>query len=286
MGRINRFIQRCKLKIDFGRKVDSLLNRCQHLHSPSSPAIQDYLHCSDSHSAHLTALLCTSLLLDTFSHLLLLYSWISAVCLFFSSFFHFVPIFLFTLHYPRLFRSCLRFFRSIWDPKLLPPLFVQPVRWSTIDFTHRKILAKHVYFMHLFLSRKKIEEYTIPNCLHHGRCWCMVACPLFLLQCPLSFVTQLKPVINMDMCVQGNADQLTLAAPRSSLLLPPSSCPPIPNSYACWHIQASGRVLSTYVLKTLCLVNFKPTSNPTSSLICRINQIFSHPQSRAPHGRR
>ena len=141
MGRINRFIQRCKLKIDFGRKVDSLLNRCQHLHSPSSPAIQDYLHCSDSHSAHLTALLCTSLLLDTFSHLLLLYSWVSAVCLFFSSFSHSVPIFLFTLHYPRLFRSCLRFFRSIWDPKLLPPLFVQPVRWSSIDFTHRKDLG-------------------------------------------------------------------------------------------------------------------------------------------------
>ena len=277
MGRINRFIQRCKLKIDFGRKVDSLLNRCQHLPSPSSPAIQDYLHCSDSHSAHLTALLCTSLLLNTFY-----FSTVEFLLCAFS-----FPLFLILFPFSSSHCTTLDFSDLASDFSARSEIqsfcrhfscnpCVDQVSTSLIG----KILAKHVYFMHLFLSSsQEIEECTIPNCLYDGRCWCMVACPLFLLQCPLSFVTQLKPVINMDMCVQGNADQLTLAAPRSSLLLPPSSCHPVPNSYACWHIQASGRVLSTYVLKTLCLVNFKPTSNPTSSLICRINQIFSHPQS-------
>ena len=66
MGRINRFIQRCKLKIDFGRKVDSLLNPCQHLHSPSSPCYSGLL-------ALLRLTFCTShgpaLHIFTFRHL-------------------------------------------------------------------------------------------------------------------------------------------------------------------------------------------------------------------------
>ena len=167
MGRINRFIQRCKLKIDFGRKVDSLLNRCQHLHSPSSPAIQDYLHCSDSHSAHLTALLCTSLLLNTFY-----FSTVEFLLCAFS-----FPLFLILFPFSSSHCTTLDFSDLASDFSARSEIqsfcrhfscnpCVDQLSTSLIG----KILAKHVYFMHLFLSRKEIEERTIPTCLHHGRC--------------------------------------------------------------------------------------------------------------------